>query len=77
MAESLYWLEKGFLVFGVVFVLTGIMHYGKRSQDWKGIVTMFYRRVPLSIAEYKWYRLGIALVFFAVVLRIVGLTLWP
>lgn len=74
---SLFWVEKGFLLVGIIFVLTGIMQYGKRSHDWKGVVTMFYKRIPMSVAEYKWYRLGVSLIVFAVVLRVIVLTLWP
>lgn len=77
MEGSLFWIEKGFLVFGIVFLMTSIVLYGKRSSDWKGVATMFYKRVPLSIGEYKWYRLGISLVVFAVILRVLVLTLWP
>ncbi|QXO15890.1 MULTISPECIES: hypothetical protein [Vibrio] len=77
METTLFWIEKAVLVAGIVFVLTGITQYGKRSHDWKGVVTMFYKRIPMTVAEYKWYRLGIAMVVFAVVLRIIVLTLWP
>jgi len=77
MEVGLFWAEKGMLLLGALFVLTGIMQYGKRSQDWKGVVTMFYKRIPMSIAEYKWYRLGIALLVFAVIMRFALLILWP
>jgi len=77
MSGSLFWIEKGFLIFGVVFVMTSILLYGLRSHDWKGVVTMFFKRIPLSIAEYKWYRLGISLVVFAVILRVLIAFLWP
>ncbi|MDG3085663.1 hypothetical protein P7F88_05925 [Vibrio hannami] len=77
MEASMFWIEKTVLLLGVVFILTGIVQYGKRSTDWKGVATMFYKRIPMSISEYKWYRLGIALVVFAFVLRIITLTLWP
>ncbi|MDE1234988.1 hypothetical protein [Vibrio aestuarianus] len=77
MEVGLFWSEKGILLLGIIFVLTSITQYGKRSHDWKGVVTMFYRRIPMTIAEYKWYRLGISFIVFAVVLRIIVLTLWP
>ncbi len=77
MEASLFWIEKLFLISGIIFVMTGIIQYGKRSHDWKGVITMFYKRVPLSIAEFKWYKLGIALIVFAAILRIIVLTLWP
>lgn len=77
METTLFWIEKSILLAGILLVVTGIMRYGKRSQDWRSVATMFYKRVPMTIDEYKWYRLGMALVVFAFVLRIILLTLWP
>lgn len=77
MEVVLFGLEKTVLLVGIVCVLTGIIRYGQRSQDWKGIITMFYKRIPMSIAEYKWYRLGVTMIIFAIVLRIVLLIFWP
>ncbi|MEO9494741.1 MAG: hypothetical protein ABJG42_09665 [Vibrio splendidus] len=77
MEVGLFWAEKGMLVLGALFVFTSMMQYGRRSSDWKGVITMFYKRIPMSIAEYKWYRLGIALLVFAVVIRFALLILWP
>ena len=77
MEVGLFWAEKGMLVLGALLVLTSVMQYGKRSSDWKGVITMFYKRIPMSVAEYKWYRLGIALLVFAVIIRFALLILWP
>ncbi len=77
MEVGLFLAEKGMLVLGALFVLTSVMQYGKRSSDWKGVITMFYKRIPMSVAEYKWYRLGIALLVFAVIIRFALLILWP
>lgn len=77
MEVGLFWAEKGMLLLGVLFVLTSVMQYGKRSHDWKGVITMFYKRIPMSVSEYKWYRLGIALLVFAVIVRFALLILWP
>lgn len=77
MDIALFWIEKSILVAGIIFVLTSITQYGRRSHDWKGIITMFYKRVPMSISEYKWYRIGVALLVCSVLLRIIALTLWP
>jgi len=77
MDIALFWIEKGVLLVGIILVLTSMTQYGKRSHDWKGVVTMFYKRVPMSVAEYKWYRLGIAFLVCAVVMRIAVLTFWP
>jgi len=73
----LFGLEKTLLLVGIVCVLTGMVRYGKRSQDWKGVATMFYKRIHMSVAEYKWYRLGVAMIVLAIALRIVLLTFWP
>ncbi len=77
MAIGLFWAEKGILLLGIIFILTSIMQYGRRSHDWKGVITIFYRRIPVSIVEYKWYRLGVAFIVTAIVLRIAVLTFWP
>ncbi|EEX64385.1 hypothetical protein [Vibrio metoecus] len=70
MDMALFWVEKLMLVGGILLVLTGIMRYGRRSQDWKGVVTMFYKRIPMTVEEFKWYRLGISCILFAVILRV-------
>ncbi|ASU23768.1 hypothetical protein CCZ37_14330 [Vibrio qinghaiensis] len=77
MIIGLFWAEKGILLLGIIFILMSIVRYSKRSHDWKGVITMFYRRIPMSIEEYKWYRLGVALIVVAIVLRITLLTFWP
>ncbi|EEX39976.1 hypothetical protein [Vibrio furnissii] len=77
METALFLIEKGLLIGGILFVLTGITQYGRRSHDWKGVATMFYKRIPMTIAEYKWYRLGIAMMVCAFVLRIILLMIWP
>jgi len=77
MEVAVFWIEKSILLTGILFVTMGVFQYGRRSQDWKGVVTMFYKRIPMSISEFKWYRLGIALLVFAVIIRIAGLIFWP
>lgn len=77
MGLALFWLEKGILVTGIVFILFGVIQYGKRSQDWAGITTMFFKRVAMSVEEYRRYRLGVTLIVIAVVLRITVLIFWP
>ncbi|MGR5176375.1 hypothetical protein ACPV4B_03205 [Vibrio parahaemolyticus] len=77
MEQGLFWTEKALLLAGILFIITGIIQYGRRSHDWKGVVTMFYKRVPMSVAEYKRYRLGVALIIFAIVLRFALHIFWP
>uniref|UniRef100_A0A5Q0TJT8 Uncharacterized protein n=2 Tax=Vibrio algicola TaxID=2662262 RepID=A0A5Q0TJT8_9VIBR len=70
-------IEKSFLFVGISLILMSMVQYGKRSQDWKGLATIFYKRVEMSVGEFKYYKLGVSLVVFAVVLRILCLTFWP
>ncbi|WP_117234117.1 hypothetical protein [Vibrio maerlii] len=70
MDFTLFWLEKVLLVAGILSILTSMYMYGRRSSDWSGLVTMFFKRVQMNIAEYKWYRIGVALVLVAVVLKV-------
>ncbi|MCL9773950.1 hypothetical protein [Vibrio methylphosphonaticus] len=77
METSLFLAEKGLLIVGLLFILTGMVQYGRRSHDWKGVVTMFYKRVPMNVSEYKHYRLGVALVIAAIVIRFAFHIFWP
>jgi membrane-bound ClpP family serine protease len=77
MDSTLYLLEKILLTLGILVLLTSMVRYGKRTSDWKGVVMMAFKRVPMSAVEFRYYRLGVALVILAVVLKIVVLTLWP
>ncbi|CAH0537503.1 hypothetical protein [Vibrio marisflavi] len=77
MELGLYLVEKSLLILGIAFILMSLFQYGKRSQDWKGIATVFFKRVPMSVTEFKWYRSGIFLVISAALIRIVVLSVWP
>lgn len=77
MGATLNWIENITLLIGIGCILLSITQYGRRSSDWSGVVMMVFKRIPMNVAEYKWYRLGVALVIFAVVLRIIVLTLYP
>jgi hypothetical protein len=77
MVVTLFWLEKSMLTLGIILIVMSMIRYGKRSQDWRGVATMFFKRIPMTIEEYRRYRFGVALVVLAVLLRIVILTLWP
>lgn len=70
-------LEKSILLVGIGCVLFSLLEYGKRSQDWKGVITVFYKRVDMTVNEFKFYKFGVSLLVFAVILRIGVLTLWP
>lgn len=69
--------EYVFLLAGVGMLMAGIAQYGRRTQDWGGVVRMFYRRIDMTVEEFKWYRIGVACVVVAVLLRIVNFTFWP
>ncbi|SJN59032.1 hypothetical protein VR7878_03180 [Vibrio ruber DSM 16370] len=77
MVVTLFWLEKLLLTLGIILIVMSMIRYGRRSQDWRGVATMFFKRIPMTIEEYRRYRFGVALVVLAVLLRIVTLTLWP
>ena len=69
--------EMILIVSGLLFIAKSALQYGKRTTDWAGIAKMFYKRVGMDTAEYKWYRLGVSCFVFGVVVRIVNLTFWP
>ncbi|MGF1729201.1 hypothetical protein L4D19_06375 [Photobacterium kasasachensis] len=69
--------EMVLIISGLLFITKSVMQYGKRTSDWGGVVKMFYKRVGMDTAEYKWYRLGVSCFVIGVVVRIVNLTFWP
>ncbi len=76
MDIALYWVEKLFLAFGILSICTSMLMYGRRSSDWSGVATMFFKRVQMTVGEYKWYRFGVALVLFAVVTKVALYTIF-
>ncbi|MDC0610558.1 hypothetical protein OAP63_07470 [Vibrio sp.] len=69
--------EKSVLVLGVVLTLVSVWQYGRRSHDWRGVTLMLFKRIPMTVNEYRFYRLGVALLFLAVIMRFGILTIWP
>ena len=69
--------EYVLILAGLVLVGNGIILYGRRTSDWTGVLKMFYNRIGMSAAEFKWYRLGVAALVLGVIVRIVNLTFWP
>lgn len=49
MGITLFWLEKGMLVVGILFILFGIIQYGRRSHDWAGVATIFLSGFPCRL----------------------------
>ncbi|OAN13166.1 hypothetical protein A3K86_16025 [Photobacterium jeanii] len=77
LQTSLVVAEIVLLSLGVLMIIKSMAQFGQRTQNWLGVLTMFYKRVGMDIAEYRWYRLGVASFVLGVVLRIVNLTIWP
>lgn len=77
MEMALVIIEKSILLIGIACVLFSLFEYGKRSQDWKGVVTVFYKRVDMTVNEFKFYKFGVSLLVLAVIFRIAILTFFP
>nr|WP_198160276.1 MULTISPECIES: hypothetical protein [Photobacterium] len=77
MEATMKFIEIIFLVSGMMFISTGIIQYGRRTSDWFGVIRMFYRRISMSVVEYKWYRSGVACFVLGVIARVANLTFWP
>ncbi|QUJ70481.1 hypothetical protein KDD30_20530 (plasmid) [Photobacterium sp. GJ3] len=69
--------EWTLLIVGLLLILTSMANYGRRTKDWGGLVTMFYKRVSMTAKEYNFYRFGVAAVVLGIVLRMVNLIFWP
>ncbi|MCG7587017.1 hypothetical protein [Photobacterium sp. OFAV2-7] len=77
METTMSFAEMVLIISGLLFITKSVMQYGKRTSDWGGVAKMFYKRVGMDTAEYKWYRLGVSCFIVGVVVRIVNLTFWP
>ncbi|GAB6263949.1 hypothetical protein [Photobacterium sp. 53610] len=65
------------LTVGLILLLTSMVTYGRRTKDWGGLATMFFKRISMTAKEYNFYRLGVASVVLGILIRMVNLTLWP
>lgn len=77
MAATMSVLETILIFAGIFMILRAIIRYGKRTNDWKGTLTMFFKRVPMKVDEFRWYKLGVSFVLFGIVIRVVNMTFWP
>lgn len=77
LETTMSFAEMILIVSGLLLITKSVMQYGKRTSDWSGVVKMFYKRVGMDTAEYKWYRLGVSCFVVGVIVRVVNLIFWP
>ncbi len=77
MFLTLFIIEKSLLVIGILLLLSALAQYIRRTADWRGVLTMFFKRIDLSVGEYRFYRLAISAIVLAAVLKVVLLTFYP
>ncbi|RJG42267.1 hypothetical protein [Motilimonas pumila] len=76
--QALQILEPVSFALGLALVLFGVTSYGKRTAQWSAPVKIFFNRVSdLSVAEFKFIRYGSLILFIAVLVRIINLTVLP
>lgn len=63
------WLENLLLLAGLVIVLVAYGRYIRRTQDVRGVLMFWTRRLALSPLEFRLQRGGIVLMLLGVVLR--------
>ncbi|KMV31947.1 hypothetical protein L4D00_20740 [Photobacterium swingsii] len=77
LQTSLSVIEMLLITLGVLMIAKSMLQFGQRTHNWLGVATMFFKRVGMNVAEYRWYRMGVASFVLGVVVRIVNLTVWP
>ncbi|QEA40868.1 hypothetical protein FGL86_08105 [Pistricoccus aurantiacus] len=63
------WLENLLLLLGFAIVLIAYGRYVRRTQDVRGVLMFWARRLSLSASEFRLQRSGIVLMLLGVVLR--------
>ncbi|MGF1690944.1 hypothetical protein [Photobacterium kagoshimensis] len=77
LQTSLSAIEMLLITIGVLMIVKSMLQFGLRTKNWLGVVTMFYKRIGMDVAEYRWYRMGVASFVLGVIVRIVNLVFWP
>ncbi|TKB50647.1 hypothetical protein FCL40_05725 [Ferrimonas sediminicola] len=69
-------IEPLFLLGGAVLVLTSLTLYSRRQKHLHGFWQVWVGKLKdFTIAEFRFYRMGILFLFIGIVLRIVNLTM--
>ena len=72
-------LEFVLFISGILLILVALIKYTRRSQDYQSFWRVFVNRLKegFSIAEFKLYRLGVALLIFALLVRFANQLFFP
>ncbi|WP_298443494.1 hypothetical protein [uncultured Ferrimonas sp.] len=69
-------IQTTMLMLGVVLVLTSLGKYIKRSGNWHGLWQIWVGQLKdFNLAEFRLFRSAVVVLFIAILLRIVNLTL--
>ena len=64
---------------GILLVLTAMIKYSMRTADYQCVWRVFVKKLKngFTISEFKIYRLGVATLIFALILRLLNQILFP
>ncbi|WP_417346879.1 hypothetical protein [Ferrimonas sp.] len=69
-------IEPFFLLGGALLVLTALSLYSKRQKHLHGFWQVWVGKLKdFTIREFRFYRMGVLLLFIGIILRIVNLTI--
>jgi len=79
MIQLLNVLEPAAFIIGLILTLTALFKYTQRTQDYQSVWRVLINKLKngFNIAEFKIYRLGVSILIFGLVLRLVNQIFFP
>jgi hypothetical protein len=73
------YLEPTLFTIGLLLVLLALFQYIQRTQDYQSIWRVLLNKLKegFTLAEFKIYRLGVAILIFGLVIRLVNQIFFP
>ncbi len=77
--QLLSFLEPAAFTVGILLTLTALFKYTQRTQDYQSIWRVLVNKLKngFNIAEFKIYRMGILILMFGLVLRLINQIFFP
>lgn len=77
--QYMFWAEYALFTVGILLILYALFCYMRRTGDYQGFWRVFVNRLKdgFIIAEFKFYRAGVLLLIFGILMRFINLVLFP
>lgn len=79
LMQTLSILEPAAFTVGLILVLTALFKYTQRTQDYQSVWRVLVNKLKdgFNIAEYKFYRAGLLVLSFGLIVRLANQIFFP